>query len=250
MPLTLTLPSLLTPAALAPWLLDATALWVVVGLLSSALSAMRGESARARRGIVTILLVSAAYLATLLGVSLWQPARILAPGQSRCFAEVCFSVLATRELPGFQARDQTRERLVRVTIGVHNTETSRAIGEPNLRASLVDDRAHRWAIVPGLSGVSLSTRVQPGGTTTSDPVFRVPGEASGLHLELLHAGWYPGRFIIGDPESLLHRSTQLQLPARMQLPAQTQLPRQTRLPGEKLLPPSGEMLPGGANSPQ
>jgi len=199
--------------AFAHWLLYAVALWVLVGLLGTALSSRRGERARVRRGLPALLLVVTLYMGTLLAVSLRQPARVLAPGQSRCFGAVCFSVAAAQELPGFQARDQTRARLVRLTIAVHNTDRENAVGEPDLRATLVDDHGHSWSVVPGLSGVSLSTRIEPSGTITSDPVFRVPRDASGLHLELLHKGWYVGRFVIGDPESLLHRSTQLQLPA-------------------------------------
>lgn len=213
MPLT----ALLSPPALAHWLLLAVALWVVVGLLGSVLSARRGEIARSRRGLLTIVVVVLAYLGTLLTVSLRQPARVLVPGQSRCFNPVCFQVAAAQELPGFQARDQTRARLVRVTILLTNTDGTKAVGEPNLRAALVDARGHRWNVVPGLSGVSLSTRLQPGGTASSDPVFRVPRETPGLHLELLHAGWYPGRFVIGDPESLFHQMTEMQLPASQQI---------------------------------
>ena len=197
---------------LAHWLLVGVSLWIVVGLLGSALSARRGDRAAGQRGLLAVGMVAVLYLAALLLLARGQPARVLAPGQSRCFDFVCFSVTSVQELPGFQARDQTRERLVRVTIAIHNTNRTLAVGEPKLRASLVDNRGHRWSFVPGLAGVSLSTRLQPGGTTSSDPVFRVPRDAAGLHLELLHDGWYPGRFSLGDPESLLHRSTEMQLP--------------------------------------
>ncbi len=197
---------------LSRWLLDGVALWILVGLFGVAVSARRGERQRVRRGLITIVLVVVLYLGALLAVSLAQPTRLLVVGQSRCFDDVCFAVAGAQEIQGFEARGQQRDRLVQVNIAIRNRNRNHAAGESELSAYLLDADGHRWEVVPGLAGVALSVRVQAGGMTISAPVFRVANDATGLHLVLAHVGWHSGRLIIGDPESLLHRPTEMNLP--------------------------------------
>lgn len=209
---------------LTHWIFVVTALWLVFGLLGSALSASRGEWARARRGIITLVLVAAIYLGLLLGFSLRQPAHIVSPAQSRCFDQLCFQVIAVDEPTGFQARapnvyasplpdqSQTPDRLVRLRIRITNLDPLHADSELGLTAFLVDAQGRHWQQLPGLAGVPLSSRVQSRGSATSSPVFRIAPDSSGLHLILRHVGWYSGRLTLGDPESLLHRPEEMILP--------------------------------------
>ena len=97
-----------------------------------------------------------------------------------------------------------------------NRGHTRPESERGLRAYLTDAQGRRWTEVPGLSGVLLTTRVAAGATTVSEPVFRLPRDASGLGLVLAHDPLFPGRLVIGDPESLLHRPEVMLLPLATQ----------------------------------
>ena len=45
----------------------------------------------------------------------------------------------------------------------------------------------------------------------SQPVFAVAADATGLGLVFTHGRWQPGRLVIGDSDSLLHRRTAVKL---------------------------------------
>ncbi len=209
------------------------ALYLGVGALGTLLSASRGEWHRARRGLLTILLVAVGYVGLLLAISLHQPQVILPASHSRCFERVCFQLQSVDEPTGFRPRapnaystplpnnsgSANPDRLIRLRIAVTNTAPNRAEGEANLVATLVDAQGRTWQQVPGLAGVPLSARVQGRGTAISSPVFRVAPDSTGLRLILQHTGWYAGRLTLGDPESLLHRPEQIALPPARLVPA-------------------------------
>ena len=186
--------------------------WTMLGLAGTVVSVRRGERARVRRGLLTLVAAWAVYLAALLLASGTQPVKVLAPGQDRCFGTMCFAVVGAEELQGFRVRGQERERLVRVAIRVTNRDKTGADDEPDLRGTLLDAQGRQWVEVPGLSGVRLTGRVAAGGTTVSEPVFRIAKDATGLGLVLTHGRGYSGRLVIGDAESLLHRPAVLGLP--------------------------------------
>lgn len=213
-----------------------------MGLLGTLLSASRGEWARARRGVLTLVLVAAGYLGVLLAISLRQPGTVVPAGHSRCFNTVCFEVVAAEEPTGFRPRapnaystplpnnsgSAAPDRLLRLRIAITNTATGNdAEGEPGLIPVLQDAQGRSWPVVPGLAGLPLSTPIQGRRTAIASPVFRVAPESTGLHLLLRHTGWYAGRLTLGNPESLLHR------PERMALPPTSPLPP----------PPAGPAMP-------
>ena len=193
-------------------LLWGLAVWTMLGLVGTMVSVRRGERARARRGVLTLVAAWAVYLAALLLASVAQPVKVLAPGQDRCFGTMCFAVVGAEELQGFRVRGQERERLVRVAIRVTNRDKTGADDEPDLRGTLVDAQGRQWTELPGLSGVRLTGRVAAGAVTVSEPVFRIAKDATGLGLVLRHGRGYSGRLVIGDAESLLHRPAVLGLP--------------------------------------
>ena len=196
-------------------LLWALVLWTLLGLIGSAASARRGDPRRLRQGLGWLLGIWVAYAPVLLGVSLQQPVRVLAPGQERCFGAMCFAVAGAEELPGFQVRGEERERLVRVSVRVANHSRTETESEPELHGYLVDAQGRRWTELAGLTGVRLTAAVAAGSQTMSQPVFRIAKDATGLGLVLTHGPGYTGRLVIGDAESLSHRPTVLQLaPAR------------------------------------
>jgi hypothetical protein len=121
---------------------------------------------------------------------------------------MCFTVTGVEEVPGFLIRDG--RRLVRVSVRVTN-RGHLAQSERLIRAYLVDERGRRWEESAGLSGVQLTARIAGGDSVTSEPVFRVAGDARGLELVFTQGWRQPGVLVIGDSDSLLHRRTVVQL---------------------------------------
>ncbi len=142
--------------------------------------------------------------AVLIGVSLEQRQKVLTIGAPQCFDDMCFTVTRVEEVPGFLIRDG--RRLVRVTVQVMN-RGGKAQSEGLISAYLVDAKGRAWEESLGVNGVNLTARVAGGDSVTSEPVFKVSADATGLGLVLTHGRWQPGVLVIGDPDSLLHRKT-------------------------------------------
>ena len=186
--------------------------WTALGLAGLALARVRGERARFRRNLLALVAVSVGYMGVLAGVSAAQAGPTYLPGQERCFSKVCFAVVETEELQGFQVRGEERERLLRVHVRVTNRSRDSTERESGLRVCLLDAQGRRWLPVAGLGGVPLTSAVPAGGSIVGEPVFRMAKDATGLRLILLHEQWTFARLTIGDPESLFHKSATMPLP--------------------------------------
>ena len=96
---------------------------------------------------------------------------------------------------------------MRVTVRVTNRERGKTESEGLIRAYLVDGQGRRWDESRGVNGNRLTGKVEAGGTMVSEPVFKVPGDATGLGLVFTHGRWQPGVLVIGDSDSLFHKRT-------------------------------------------
>jgi hypothetical protein len=177
--------------------------WTAVGAFGIAVSFMQQQRQKAMRHLGWIAAVWAIYLAILIGVSLTQPQRFVAVGTPQCYDEMCFTVLGFEEVPGYLLHNS---RLVRVRINITN-RGHKPESESLIRAYLIDNQGRGWNEVPGLSGVRLTVTVPAGGSTISEPVFKVDSEASPEGLVLTHGKKQPGLLVIGGSDSLLHRPT-------------------------------------------
>jgi hypothetical protein len=193
------------PAELLLWGLAG---WTALGFAGVGLSRLRGEQLRVRRGIVWLAGVWAMYLVVLIGVSLVQKQKVVAVGQPQCFDNMCFTVTGVEEVKGFLIHDQ--RRLVRVTVRVTNRGRS-AKSDGLMQAYLVDAQWRRWKESTGVNGVGLTAKVAAGDSVTSQPVFKLAGDATGLKLVLTHGWKQSGVLVIGDSDSLLHRKTVVEL---------------------------------------
>ena len=182
--------------------------WTAIGVIGVGVSLARGERERVRRGVGWLVGVWVVYLCVVVGVSLRQPQRVMAMGESQCFDEMCFTVTGVEELPDFLNRDG--RRLVRVSVRVTN-HGRKTQGEGLIWAYLVDAQGRQWKQSPGLNGVELAVRVAGGGSVMSEPVFRVAANATGLRLVLTRGQRQPGVLVIGDSDSLLHKKTVVEL---------------------------------------
>lgn len=181
------------------------AAWTAIGALGVAVSFVRGERDKAKRHLGWIAGVWLLYLAVLLAVSLSARRRQVALGQEQCFRGVCVTVLRATSIPGYLVRNG--ERVMRVTVQISNHSSNDSRNDSRLMAYLIDDQGRRWQKIPGLEGVRLTTVVPPRSSTTSEPVFKVAGDASGLALVFTHGRGLPGALVIGDPDSLIHAPT-------------------------------------------
>lgn len=178
--------------------------WTAIGIIGTLISLLRRELKRALSGLAWIILIWAAYLAALLGVSLHQKQRVIAIGQPQCYDEMCFTVTGVSTVPGLPAQDQ--RRLLRVSIAITN-RGHKPESEALIQAYLIDDQGHLWGEEPGLSGVRLTVKVPPGQSVVSQPVFAISESATGLKLVFTHGHWQPGVLVIGNSDSLLHKRT-------------------------------------------
>ncbi|MDE1175988.1 MAG: hypothetical protein PW789_05210 [Edaphobacter sp.] len=177
--------------------------WTAIGVVGITVSFVNQERTKALKNLGWMIGIWVVYLGALLGTSLHQPQRRLAPGTPQCFGNMCFSVAGTEELPGYLMH---QGRLLRVKIIIQNRGTTPK-NESGIQAYLVDQQGQRWTEVPGLTGNRLDARVQPGATVISEPVFKLPADVQPQGLIFGHGRFYSGILTIGDSESLLHRPT-------------------------------------------
>jgi hypothetical protein len=183
--------------------------WTAIGTLGVSVSLARREREKAVQGAAWIVGVWVVYLTALMMVSLVQPQQVVAMRQEQCFDEMCFAVVEVDEVPGFLIRDGSR--LVRVAVRVTNRGRGKAQSEGLMRAYLVDAQGRRWEESAGVNGVPLTAKVEAGDSVVSEPVFKVPHDATGLELVLTHGWKQPGVLVIGDSDSWLHRRTVVKL---------------------------------------
>lgn len=183
--------------------------WTAVGAVGVTVSLVKREHAKALQNFMWIVAVWAVYMTVLVATSQTQPQKIVALGQDQCFDDMCFAVTEAQELPGFQVQDGSR--LVRVSVRISNRGKEKKQSESRLRAYLVDKQGRQWAESTAVSGVRLTAGVTAGASVVSQPVFKVPRDATGLGMVFTHGRGWPGALVIGDSDSLLHRRTMVEL---------------------------------------
>jgi hypothetical protein len=183
--------------------------WTVIGAAGLVISLVRREREKVRKGLGWLVGIWVVYMGVLVGTSLLQPRRMVAMGQDQCNDEMCFAVMGVDEVPRYLGRTGVGDgsRLVRVTVRVTNRAKGKTESDRLIRAYLVDGKGRRWDESRGVNGNGLTAKVEAGGTMMSQPVFKVPGDATGLGLVFTHGRWQPGVLVIGDSDSLWHKRT-------------------------------------------
>jgi hypothetical protein len=163
-----------------------------------------GRRAAAGKALLGAGAVWCVYLAVLAGSELMAQPQTMAPGQDRCFDEMCFAVVRAQSSPSPGARGANR-RLYVVTIRITSRSRGRAQSEGGLRARLYDHGTY-FDVSPQAQGVyeldhgkspMLTQRLAPGESVQSVLVFEVPGNIAHPGLTLDH-GFTPGYFVIGE----------------------------------------------------
>lgn len=142
------------------------------------------------------------YLAALVTVSLTSRRREVPKEKEQCFHHLCVTVVKTDVMPGYLARNGERD--IQVSIQMTNRSERRSSNDSGLDAYLLDAQGRRWHEVPGLEGVRLTATIAPRGSIMSQPVFKVPKDATDLGIVFTHGRGLPKALEMGDPDSIFH----------------------------------------------
>jgi hypothetical protein len=142
---------------------------------------------------------------------------VIAPGQDRCFDEMCFAVVNAQTSTSSTTSSADR-KLYAVTVRVTSHSRGRTQGEGGLRARLYDhgqffdistQAQKEYELEHGRSPV-LTQRLSPGESIQSVLIFDVPNSITQPSLTLDH-GFTPGYFVIGE-SPFFHGPDLLKLP--------------------------------------
>ena len=192
----------------------ATAVAIVVALVACFFR----RWAVAGRVLAGVVVVWIAYLGAGTVVALRAPQHIVAPGEDRCFDEMCFAVMGWNRTPSTNAGKSFYMVEVRIT----NRSRGRAQRELGRKGVLIDrsgrvyevsrEGMHALSPVGGPSFPGLDAEVEPGQSLETRLVFELPtdvdypGFALGSNLAI-----NPARIVLGDEEHFLHWPTVVRL---------------------------------------
>ncbi len=175
--------------------------------------ALRGRFRSAGTALIRLLACMAAYMLVLIGFSLAEPRKEIPIGEARCFDDWCITVEQAARQTAIGTAKAAGTFYV-VTLRVSSRAKGRPQRETDIDIYLIDAAGRRIAISPsgqqalaqaGLAGEPVTSFVAPGASFQSRLAFDVPTDARHLGLVKASHGWFPVRFIIGDPGSWLHR---------------------------------------------
>lgn len=192
---------------------------LLLGLLALLLALITRRWALLRRLLLGLAIYVGLYASLLVGTALLSPQQVLAMHQLRCFDDWCASVEQVEIQPAIGTL-QAQGSFYLVTIQV--TSQARRISQRALDAAvyLLDDRGQRYdpdpqgqqaLVASGRAGQPLNSMVEAGGSFTYTAAFDLPAGATRPGLVISH-GAFPGRIIIGDDQSFLHKPTIVPLP--------------------------------------
>ncbi len=152
------------------------------------------------------------YALALVTVSLASPQQVLGMHQDRCFDDWCIAAVGVKEQPTIGA---TRAQGEYAVVTVRVTSRAQGIRQRAVDAAiyLLDASGRRYDPSPdgqrsldqaGLAGQPLNTYLDPGDSFTHTTAFDLPNGTAPYALVATH-GLFPGRLIIGDSQSFLHK---------------------------------------------
>jgi len=177
----------------------ASFLATVVVLVLVLIAAIRGRWSMLRNLLIGWGVFAAVYFGALVAISLATPQRLMSVGENRCWDDWCIAVTKV------QRATTTEGALMTVTLRMSSSARRVTQRENGLNVHLIDDRGRRYEPVPSVSAKPFDVPLGPGESAETERVFQVPADSHGIGLAFTHAG--PGKFIIGDDGSFLHKPT-------------------------------------------
>jgi hypothetical protein len=174
----------------------------------AAVQALRGRYRQSGRLVAKYLLCLAIYIGVVILVSLSSGQRVLQIAETRCSDDWCVAVADVAESPltggsEYTVRFQLSSRARRVIQREHGVVVY-----------VMDGGGRRYSAEPDAAAVPFDVALQPGQVVTVSRRFRVLGQKGQLGIVVGREGSnsIPGRFIIGDEDSLFHRPTIVHIP--------------------------------------
>ncbi len=178
---------------------------VVVTLLLTAVTLMRRQYRRAQKLLSGLAVFVAAYFAVILGVSLTSPREVVALQEPQCFDDWCIAVDQVEMAPSGADVAYT------VTLRIFSRARGRPQRENGVSVYLLDGQNRRYKPAADPLAPPLNTLLNPGESVLTVRRFTLPADALKPGLVVAH-GRFPGLFIIGDDQSLLHKPTVVLFP--------------------------------------
>jgi hypothetical protein len=184
----------------------ALVLATLITLLTSLVTALRGRGARALRILRNLGIAAAIYLVIVAAVGLFSTERVLRVGDPWCFDDWCLSVENVSHAPA--------PPFVAYTVSLRLFSQAKGISQraKNAWIYIIDEHGNRYAPDPDPTATPLDVLLGPGQSVTTTRIFRLPAGSGGLGLITGHGGPVnPGKLVIGDESSLLHKPTYVRL---------------------------------------
>lgn len=181
----------------------ASFLATVVVLALVLVAAIRGRWSMLRKLLIGWGVLAVVYFGALVAISLATPQRLMSVGENRCWDDWCIAVTKV------QRATTTEGVLMTMTLRMSSSAKRVTQRENGLSVYLIDDRGRRYEPVPAVSAQPFDVPLGPGESAETERVFQVPTDSHGIGLAFAHAG--PGKIIIGDDGSFLHKPTTVRI---------------------------------------
>jgi len=156
----------------------------------------RGNRRRAGRVGAGLAVSLAIYLGIVAAVALTTKQRVVPMGEDQCFDDLCVAVV----------KSEGKENRYEVTLRISSRARRRVMRAPDLAVYLIDGAGREYRDSEAGPGRPLTDFLRPGESFETVRIFTVLRGVSDLSLVVSHGGW-PGWFIIGENNSLLHKPT-------------------------------------------
>lgn len=154
-------------------------LTTVVTLAVAAVSAIRGNRARAAASLHKLGICAAIYVAAVLTVGAASQRKVYRVGEMQCFDDWCITVTGAA---------RTAPRTVEIALRLSSRAKQRPMGERGTVAYLADGQGRRYDPIPGPVDVPFDTKLQPGESVAATRRFDVPADARDLGFVYAHVG--------------------------------------------------------------
>lgn len=183
-------------------------LTAIIALIAAAVALLRGRGANALTILRRLGIGAVIYGAIVALAGLMTPQRIIRVGEPWCFDDWCLTVESVNQKPDPPQIDYT------VSLSISSRARRVAQRAKGAWIYLLDPQGRRFSPDPDPSATPLDVVLQPGESVSATRTFQIPANAGPLALITGHGGpgCFPGLFIIGDDNSLLHKPTLVRLP--------------------------------------
>lgn len=178
-----------------------TAIMLVVAVVA----AIAGRHRRAIGTLRALGVLLAAYLVTVIAASLTTPQRLIHMREAQCFDDWCIAVDRAEGSP------EGENVLYAVTLRVFSRARRATQRENGVTVYVLDDRGRHYTPRDDPRAAPFNVRLGPGESVTTTRSFVLPADAEHPGLIVAHSR-FPGMFIIGDNESLLHKPSVVRFP--------------------------------------